>query len=210
LKLKMYEMYFLTLRAGHSGQGFDINGLDYMMDEVVEKGDEAGLLVTRVSCTHRLKSAVPAGNLARMGALAGRGSEEQIEALGMYFESVGLAFQIIDDVLNLRGFEGAGKKRGEDINAGKITFPVAKAMSLLTEKKERKKLWDIIKSKPALDSVVDEAIAIMDSVKAIDKSQDHADNLVESAWKRLDSVLDPSFYKLLLRAFGWYVLQRHY
>ena len=93
--------------------------------------------------------------------------DEQIEAIGKYFEGVGLAFQIMDDVLNLRGLYLAKrtnqskrtrrqkllkkylhvmiKKRqrkrvvivktqrkklkvlGEDIMAGKVTMPVAKA-----------------------------------------------------------------------------------
>ena len=45
--------------------------------------------------THRLKSAVPAGNLARMGSEMGSGTEEQTSRLGMYFEAIGVAFQII-------------------------------------------------------------------------------------------------------------------
>ncbi len=43
-----------------------------------------------------------------------------MEALGKYFENIGVAFQIIDDVLNLRGFEGKTKECGEDIKAGKV------------------------------------------------------------------------------------------
>lgn len=101
-------------------------------------------------------------------------------------------------MLNLRGFEGNGKKRGEDINAGKITFPVGMAMSLL-DKPDRKKLWDIIKSKPQDDAVVDVAIGLLDKVDAINKSVEYSKNLVETAWKNLDSVLPHTFYKLLLR-----------
>lgn len=207
-KLRMYETYMLTLRAGHAGQAFDIRGLDYMMDDVVESGD-GKLLEERVLCTHRLKSAVPAGNLARMGALTGEATDEQIEALGHYMEMIGLAFQIVDDVLNLRGFEGKTKKRAEDINAGKITFPVAKAMQVL-DKPQRKRLWDIIKSKPDDQKIVDEAVEIMEKCGAIQAASDQASALVEEAWGRLDNVIEDSFYKMLLRSFGWYVLDRHY
>ena len=124
-RCRLYEIYFLTLRAGHSGQAFDIYGLDYLMDTAVKSGDSKPLEKS-VMCTHRLKSAVPAGCLARMGALVGGGTPAQINVLGMYMESIGLAFQIMDDVLNLKGFEGNVKDRGEDIKAGKVTFPVAK------------------------------------------------------------------------------------
>lgn len=99
---RVYHLYFAALRAGHAGQALDIAGLDYMMDDVVKTGD-GNLLERRVLAIHRLKTAVPAASLAKMGALVGGGSEDQIEAVGRYFESIGVAFQIMDDVLNLRG-----------------------------------------------------------------------------------------------------------
>ena len=45
-------------------------------------------------------------------------------------ERVGLAFQMVDDVLNLSGFDGDYKTRGEDITAG-VTMPVAIAILVL-------------------------------------------------------------------------------
>jgi len=209
MRLKLYELYFLTLRAGHAGQAFDIYGLDYMMEDVCEQDGKGAILEERVRCTHRLKSAVPAGNLARMGASLGGASDEIVEALGRYFEAIGVAFQIMDDVLNLRGFEGNVKNRGEDINAGKITYPVAKGMARMNREK-RRKVWDIIKTKPQEQKLVDEVIAELDAVGAIDGSVEEATTMVNDAWKILDPLIEESFYKILLRAFGWYVLDRHY
>jgi geranylgeranyl pyrophosphate synthase len=105
-----------------------------MMAEVVATGDGV-LLEERILAIHRLKTAIPAASLARMGAVGGGASEAQIEGLGCFFESVGLAFQIIDDVLNLRGFKGDLKSRGEDIMHGKVTLPVAKAMAKTTARR---------------------------------------------------------------------------
>ena len=99
---KCYQLYFACLRGGHAGQALDIHGLDYLMPSAIESGDSA-VLEKRSLAIHMLKTAVPAGTLARMGALVGGGTDEQIEAIGKYFEGVGLAFQIMDDVLNLRG-----------------------------------------------------------------------------------------------------------
>ncbi len=129
-KVRLYEIYFEALRAGHIGQGADIFGLDYRMEDVVSQGGGADLL--RAVCgTHRLKSAAPAGALARMGSILGNGTDEQTDKLGRFFEALGVAFQIMDDVLNLRGMR-SGKQTlkvlGEDIMEGKITYPVAKAM----------------------------------------------------------------------------------
>jgi len=34
--------------------------------------------------------------------------------------------------------------------------------------------------------------------------------LVESAWQQLTPLIEDSLQKLILRAFGWYILERHY
>eukprot|EP00461_Guttulinopsis_vulgaris_P001548 UN01548 len=143
----LYDLYFLTLRAGHCGQAFDINGLEYRLEASLKSGDMDDLLKA-VIATHRLKSAVPAGNLAKMGAKIGGGSEVQIAALGNYFEQLGIAFQIIDDVLNLSGQEDQGvalKSRGEDLHEGKITYPVARAMTAFTQE-QREQFWAVLKT----------------------------------------------------------------
>ncbi len=214
---KCYALYFACLRGGHAGQALDINGLDYMMDDVVKSG-EADLLEERILAIHMLKTAVPAGTLARMGALVGKGSQEQIEAMGLYFESIGVAFQIMDDVLNLRGLYSkesdklklgtALKRLGEDIVDGKVTFPVAKAMRSLSSEKDRRKLWDSIRAKPQDQVVVDKIIAQLEDLGAIDACVEQAENVVNEAWLRLDSVIPDSFAKMMLRSFGWFVIER--
>jgi geranylgeranyl pyrophosphate synthase len=207
---RLYDTYMLTLRAGHAGQAFDIRGQSFRMEEAVESGDNMRLREA-VECTHRLKSAVPAGNLARMGALLGGGSEAQIEALGRYFEALGVAFQIIDDVLNLRGFEGKGKERGEDVKAGKVTYPIAVAMDgARLPLARRQRLWDIVQSRPQDAATVDEAVRIVEECGANAESERYSREIVNAAFAALDPLIPDSIYKVNLRAFGLYVLERHY
>ena len=179
-----------------------------MMAEVVATGDGV-LLEERILAIHRLKTAIPAASLARMGAVGGGATEAQIEGLGSFFESVGLAFQIIDDVLNLRGFKGDLKSRGEDIMHGKVTLPVAKAMAKL-ELADRTWLWETIASKPQDLETVHAVIAKIESVGGIDACSEQATAIVEEAWTLLDPLVEDSLPKMMLRAFGWYVLDRHY
>lgn len=93
--------------------------------------------------------------------------------------------QIVDDVLNLRGFEGGLKTTGEDITAGKVTYPIAKAFSRL-EKADRVKLWQIVSSKPEDLETVLKAIALIDQVGAIESSFNDAKELIEEAYQKLD------------------------
>lgn len=207
-KLRLYDLYFESLRAGHAGQALDLDGLDAEMPKAVQQGGGAWL-EDRVLAIHRLKTAVPAASLARMGAVVGGGSEAQIEGVGRYFESVGLAFQIMDDVLNLRGFKGDLKSRGEDIAHGKITLPVAKAMAVLAAD-DRAWLWQRVSAKSHERHSIDEVVDRLEACGAISACAQQASDLVESAWQALDPLVHDSLPKVMLRAFGWYVLERHY
>ncbi len=57
------------------------------------------------------------------GGITGGGSEEEVEALKRYGDHIGLAFQIVDDVLDVVGDqEKLGKNVGSDIEKRKVTF----------------------------------------------------------------------------------------
>jgi geranylgeranyl diphosphate synthase, type II len=60
----------------------------------------------------------------RLGALTAMADQWQIDILEQYGRHVGLAFQIIDDLLDVRSSEKSlGKRVGKDAQQGKITFP---------------------------------------------------------------------------------------
>jgi geranylgeranyl pyrophosphate synthase/predicted secreted hydrolase len=207
-QIKIYQLYFEALRSGHAGQAIDIDGFDHMMPAVVESGDST-LLEQRVLAVHRLKTAAPAGCLARIGATGGGGTAAQIEGLGRFFEDLGLAFQIIDDVLNLRGFKNDLKTKAEDLQQGKVTLPVAKAMSRFSLA-ERRAFWETLRQKPQDVAVVGKLVEQLEAVGAIEACSQQAKDMVEAGWQRLAPLVDDSLSKMLLRAFGWYVLERHY
>jgi len=207
-KLRIYHMYFETLRAAHSGQALDLYGLDYMMEDVVENG-KGDLLIKRSIAIHKLKSAAPASYLAKIGAILGDGTEEQINGLGLYYDALGIAFQIIDDTLNVKGFQDNLKTVCEDITAGKITYPIAVAMSYL-EKEDRKRLWEIVKIKTDEKYLLEEAVSLIEKNNVLDKCTQHARDYVNDAWKILDPLVKDSMVKLNLRAFSWYILDRTY
>jgi geranylgeranyl pyrophosphate synthase/predicted secreted hydrolase len=207
--VQLYEIYFDGLRAGHAGQALDLDGFDPLMARAVEGGEFPALLEDRVLAVHRLKTGAPAGCLARIGAIAGGGTAIQIEGLGRFFEDVGLAFQIVDDVLNLRGFKGDWKSYGEDVMSGKITLPLAKGMTRLNAS-GRKWLFETLRSKPQDPVVVGKVVDLLEECGALEESAEQARALVERGWDRIQPLVDDSIAKMMLRAFGWYVIERHY
>lgn len=207
-KLKIYDHFFEALRAGHSGQALDLYGLDYLMDDVVE--DNSGhLLEENVMAIHKLKCAAPSYYLARIGAILGGGSEVQINALADFYEALGLAFQIIDDTLNIAGFKNNLKTKAEDISTGKVTYPIARAMHLL-EKLDRERLWEILKHKTDDQDLIREAVDILIKVDALNLCEQDAREIMDAGWRALEPNVRNSMVKLYLRAFSWYVLERHY
>merc|ERR1712023_79741 len=90
-------------------------------------------------CCHWLKSGLPAAICASTGAVLGHATVAQEAALGDYFLSMGLAFQVIDDVINLKGFGKSLKTTAEDLVEGKITAPVIRCLMLLREQPERQR-----------------------------------------------------------------------
>jgi len=207
-KLRLYDLYFEAMRAGHAGQAIDLDGLEDQLERAVETGDSREL--ERAVCAkHRLKAAAPAAALARMGAVAGGGTDAQIDAVGRFFEALGLSFQIIDDVLNLRGFKNDLKARAEDISNGAITLPIAKALARL-DLDGRRKLVATLASHPTDPVIVSGVVEQLESIGAVQACADEARDLVEDAWRAADPLLPDTIPKVMLRAFGWYILERHY
>ena len=59
-----------------------------------------------------------------IGALLGGGSDEDLDRICCYGQDVGLAFQIVDDILDVEGDAASlGKTAGKDEKAGKATYP---------------------------------------------------------------------------------------
>jgi geranylgeranyl diphosphate synthase type II len=73
---------------------------------------------------HERKTAALFQTACRMGAIAGGAGDEAIDRLGWYGLSLGFAFQIADDLLDLTSTpEIMGKGVGKDASADKQTYP---------------------------------------------------------------------------------------
>ena len=77
----------------------------------------------------------------RMGGIFAGADEEQFGALSCYGEHVGLAFQIVDDVLDVEeSSEALGKTAGKDVQQKKITFPAVYGLDRSREMAEQERL----------------------------------------------------------------------
>lgn len=194
---KIYKLYFDVLIAGHAGQGLDINGLDYLMPAAVESGDAAPLF-DALDAIHTYKTGGAAGTLCAMACVLCDAPPDVSAAMEGFGVALGLAFQVVDDALNVSGFEGDLKEKAEDIKSGKVTYPIAVAMGRLGAT-DRETLWSILSSKTKDAAEVQRAVELLRKVDAVGECLRIAQQRVNDTWDVLDPLLEDSFPKLLLR-----------
>jgi geranylgeranyl pyrophosphate synthase len=116
---------------------------------------------------------------AQLGAYHGGGMEEEVEHLGEYGTDVGIAFQIVDDILDIISDENTlGKSVGNDIREGNMTLPLIFAMNNGVDKKL---LEDVISRKQKSKSMIDGAIEMIRHSGCIDESMKIAERYVKMA-----------------------------
>jgi geranylgeranyl diphosphate synthase type II len=100
------------------GQMADLEGEHRALDEHAEGS------LAELEAIHRRKTGALLKAPLQMGAAIAQAPEPHREALARYGKAVGLAFQIIDDLLDVEGDEAKlGKRVGKDSGHGKWTYP---------------------------------------------------------------------------------------
>jgi geranylgeranyl diphosphate synthase type II len=85
--------------------------------------------VERLESIHHAKTGALLRASLRLGAICAGASHAQYDALSAYGEHIGLAFQIVDDILDVEeSSEALGKTAGKDAQQQKITFPAVYGM----------------------------------------------------------------------------------
>lgn len=106
--------------------------------DIESEGKEIDLPLVQYIHTHKTGAMILAS--IRVGAKLGGASGETLRALTRYAERIGLAFQIIDDILNVEGKATAlGKSTGTDLSRGKATYP-----SLLGVEESRRRARELV------------------------------------------------------------------
>lgn len=87
------------------------------------EGEGKKLTIEQVELIHEHKTAAMIKAAAKLGVIAGGGTEEQLKAAERYADAIGLAFQIRDDVLDVTSTSAElGKPIGSDKDSEKTTF----------------------------------------------------------------------------------------
>jgi geranylgeranyl pyrophosphate synthase len=99
-----------------------------------------------------------------------------------------MAFQIIDDIMDIVGNGSKmGKEIGTDVREGSLTIPVIYALQEL-KGDELDRLKELYRKEEKSKEDIEEALVLIRSTKAIEKSRDDAKQFADRARKALDSL----------------------
>ena len=142
---------------------------------------------------------------AKSGAFLASADVRTIDEVGAFAHKTGLAFQIIDDTLDVVGDEKfTGKNIGSDIMEGKPTLPTIYAMQ---DPKHGNRIREIFEMEIPDWSDISEAIGLIKKTDAISRCVDKARSIVEDSFRHLD-VLEESKYKTSLIDLAKFIVNR--
>lgn len=132
-----------------------------------------------------------------VGAILADSSDKEREALRLYGRHLGIAFQLVDDVMDyLSTAEEMGKNVGDDLAEGKPTLPLIQAMKKADE--EGRLLIRQAIRQGGLDQI-DEIMSIVKETGAIEYTQTAAQTEADKAISALDVLEDSSFKDTLIQ-----------
>ena len=133
---------------------------------------------------YRSKTGALTALAVEAGAIAGGGSESQLLALGDFGSTIGIAFQIVDDMLNVTGDEKEyGKEIGGDIREGKKTIMAAHLLDVAksADKAEFLRLLGKTSKRPGIE----QAIRLYKKYRCVEYARTRADYYLQHGLKIL-------------------------
>ncbi|MBI4020970.1 MAG: polyprenyl synthetase family protein [Candidatus Aenigmarchaeota archaeon] len=197
---RAYEAYAQEMINVSIGQGTDIYWHKGKKSRISEE-QYLQMCAFKTGCLSRL-----AGRLAAIFAGADKAAEDKV---GRFCESVGIAFQIQDDILSATATGEFAKRKGygDDITEGKRSLLVIHALGK-ADPEDRLRLLDILNRHTREEKAIAEALAILKKYQSAEYAKRIARTLVEDAWEALEPELDASHAKELLASLVRFATER--
>lgn len=184
---RMVEGQFLELEHTHN---WKISKTEYM--EIITAKTAA---LMRAACNS--------------GAMVAGADEKTVQHLGDFGSNLGIAFQLMDDLLDYTSSEEVfGKPVGKDLKEGKITLPLVYFVSEL-ERAEVERLAELFKSQKASDQDYQDLVRRVRVNGAIERVRSEASEYVARAGELLKLFPDSPVKQGLLELGGYILTRRH-
>jgi len=135
---------------------------------------------------------------ARLGALASHTGKHAEERLGEYAWNLGMAFQLVDDVLDFTAREKTlGKPVGGDLREGKVTLPLVYALERATPL-ERRLVETILRQRNYEEVPFSRILALLEKYHGIERVKERAQSFTDKARRIINEFPDSPYQRALL------------
>ncbi|MDH4123083.1 MAG: polyprenyl synthetase family protein [Thermoplasmata archaeon] len=143
------------------------------------------------------KTAYPIRTAAQLGVCLAEGSSEDLRNFGEYGLNLGIAFQIVDDILDINGNEqNLGKMIGSDLREGNLTLPVILARD--HDKEIGKHIREFMKDEKPDEKKITDCLEMVRKSGAIKNSLEIAKGYAEGAKEYIEHVSASKYHERLM------------
>lgn len=153
----------------------------------------------------RGKTAALFSAACEVGGVISNANQDQCEALHAYGDALGIAFQMVDDLLDYGGSDAIGKNIGDDFREGKPTLPLIRAVAADPSARD---FWErVITKRNQQEGDLEVALSHLQTTGALDATRDSALHWADRAKSALTPLPD-SEIKDILGEIADYVVAR--
>lgn len=135
---------------------------------------------------------------ARLGAMSGNASDAEVDKLGEFAWNLGIAFQLVDDVLDFTSREKIlGKPVGNDLREGKVTLPLVYALQSATAD-ERAMVATVLQEQDYHTVSLDAVNRMIARYKGIDRAMERAQTFTDRARTLIGAFPESPYQRALL------------
>jgi octaprenyl-diphosphate synthase len=143
----------------------------------------------------------------RVGAILASASAERKKAISNYGRDLGIAFQMVDDLLDYTAdTKVLGKSTGSDLREGKMTLPLIYAIGR-AQGKDKRRMQEIIRDRASSESAIHEMLGYLKDYGGIAYTSEKASQYAEKAKQRL-AIFEDCDAKTILTDLADYTIKR--
>jgi geranylgeranyl diphosphate synthase type 3/geranylgeranyl diphosphate synthase type I len=198
-RLELYRILSRVYVRAHLGQGQDIYWSKSLTPDQLRLWRNDSLLL-RIIEMYEQKTAASIEGLAECSGVIANADATMRQACADFGRALGVAFQIVDDIVDFSAERIARGQGGRDLIEGKLTYVICRALQRLPEC-DYDRLATILCSKTLRQqtTIIAEGIELVRRSGALAASAQDARTMVHEEWSRLSTLLPSSEPKTTLR-----------
>jgi len=198
-RLEIYRILSRQSVRSHFGQGQDIYWSKYMTPGNLTNWMNNSL-GPKILQAYAYKTAALVQGGAEAACVIAKSDIATRRACARFARTFGVAFQIVDDVLDFSNSPRRRRPRGKDLAEGKLTYVICRALERLSPSQGRRLQSIICSGALRKDpSAIREGIELVRRSGALGWCQKEAQSMIDDQWRCLSEKLPPSEPKMTLR-----------